>query len=127
MTREVIATKNAPGAIGAYSQAVKAGNTVYVSGQIPLVPATMEVVEGDVVANIRQVFENLKAVCEASGGSLQDIVKLTVYLTDLKDFGDVNEVMAEFFKEPYPARAAIGVAQLPKDVPVEVDAIMVLG
>ncbi len=127
MTREIIATKNAPGAIGAYSQAVKAGNTVYISGQIPLVPATMEVVAGDVVAQIRQVFENLAAVCEASGGGLRDIVKLTVYLTDLKDFGHVNEVMADFFQEPYPARAAIGVAQLPKDVPVEVDAIMVLG
>ncbi len=127
MSKEIIATKNAPGAIGAYSQAVKAGNTVYVSGQIPLVPATMEVVEGDVVVQIRQVFENLSAVCEASGGSLQDIVKLTVYLTDLGDFGHVNEVMASFFTQPYPARAAIGVAQLPKDVPVEVDAIMVLG
>ncbi len=127
MSKEIIATKNAPGAIGAYSQAVKTGNTVYVSGQIPLVPATMEVVEGDVVAQIKQVFENLSAVCEASGGGLQDIVKMTVYLTDLGDFGHVNEVMASFFTEPYPARAAIGVAQLPKDVPVEVDAIMVLG
>jgi len=127
MSKEIIATKNAPGAIGAYSQAVKSGNTVYVSGQIPLVPATMEVVEGDVVAQIKQVFENLSAVCEASGGGLQDIVKMTVYLTDLGDFGHVNEVMASFFTEPYPARAAIGVAQLPKDVPVEVDAIMVLG
>ena len=127
MSKEIIATKNAPGAIGAYSQAVKTGNTVYVSGQIPLVPATMEVVEGDVVAQIKQVFENLSAVCEASGGGLQDVVKMTVYLTDLGDFGHVNEVMASFFTEPYPARAAIGVAQLPKDVPVEVDAIMVLG
>ena len=127
MSKAIIATKNAPGAIGAYSQAVKTGNTVYVSGQIPLVPATMEVVEGDVVAQIKQVFENLSAVCEASGGGLQDIVKMTVYLTDLGDFGHVNEVMASFFTEPYPARAAIGVAQLPKDVPVEVDAIMVLG
>ena len=127
MSKEIIATENAPGAIGAYSQAVKAGNTVYVSGQIPLVPATMEVVEGDVVAQIRQVFENLSAVCEAAGGGLQDIVKLTVYLTDLGDFGHVNDVMADFFTQPYPARAAIGVAQLPKDVPVEVDAIMVIG
>jgi len=126
MSKEIIATKNAPGAIGAYSQAVKSGNTVYVSGQIPLVPATMEVVEGDVVAQIRQVFENLSAVCEAAGGGLQDIVKLTVYLTDLGDFGHVNDVMASYFTQPYPARAAIGVAQLPKDVPVEVDAIMVL-
>ena len=125
MGKEIIATKKAPGAIGAYSQAVKTGNTVYVSGQIPLVPETMEVADGDVVVQIRQVFQNLTAVCEAAGGGLQDIVKLTVYLTDLKDFGHVNDVMAEFFKEPYPARAAIGVAQLPKDVPVEVDAIMV--
>ncbi len=127
MNKEIIATENAPGAIGAYSQAVKAGNTVYVSGQIPLVPSTMEVIEGDVVAQITQVFENLSAVCEAAGGSLADIVKLNVFLTDLKDFGHVNDVMAKFFNEPYPARAAIGVAQLPKDVPVEVDAIMVLG
>ena len=127
MTREIIATINAPGAIAASSQALNAGNPLYVPGQIPLVPATMEVVDGDVVAQIRQVFENLSAVCEAAGGGLQDIVKLTVYLTDLKDFGHVNDVMADFFKEPYPARAAIGVAQLPKDVPVEVDAIMVLG
>ncbi len=126
MSKEIIATKNAPGAIGAYSQAVKAGNTVYVSGQIPLVPETMEVVEGDVVAQIKQVFENLSAVCVAAGGSLQDCVKLTVYLTDLGNFGHVNDVMAEYFKQPYPARAAVGVAQLPKDVPVEVDAIMVL-
>jgi len=126
MSREIIATDNAPGAIGAYSQAVKAGNTVYVSGQIPLVPATMQVVDGDVVVQIRQVFDNLKAVCEASGGSLGEIVKLTVYLTDLGDFGHVNDVMADYFTQPYPARAAIGVAQLPKDVPVEVDAILVL-
>jgi len=126
MSREIIATDNAPGAIGAYSQAVKAGNTVYVSGQIPLVPATMQVVDGDVVAQIRQVFDNLKAVCEASGGSLGEIVKLTVYLTDLGDFNHVNDVMADYFSQPYPARAAIGVAQLPKDVPVEVDAILVL-
>ena len=124
MGREIIATKNAPGAIGAYSQAVKSGNTVYVSGQIPLVPDTMEVVDGDVVAQIRQVFQNLSAVCEASGGGLQDIVKLTVYLTDLKDFGHVNDVMAEFFKEPYPARAAIGVAQLPLGAPVEIEAVV---
>lgn len=126
MSHEIIATNNAPSAIGAYSQAVRAGNTVYVSGQIPLVPETMEVVEGDVVTQINQVFKNLTAVCEAAGGSLSDIVKLTVYLTDLKDFGHVNDSMAQFFKQPYPARAAIGVAQLPKDVPVEVDAIMVL-
>ncbi len=126
MDKQIIATKNAPGAIGAYSQAVKVGNTVYLSGQIPLLPDTMEVVDGDVTAQIRQVFDNLSAVCVAAGGSLESIVKLTIYLTDLKNFGQVNEVMAEYFKEPYPARAAIGVAQLPKDVPVEVEGVMVL-
>ena len=126
MSREIIATDKAPGAIGAYSQAVKVGDTVYVSGQIPLDPSSMEVVDGDVVVQIKQVFDNLAAVCQAAGGSFDKIAKLTVYLTDLNDFGHVNEVMAEYFKEPYPARAAIGVAQLPKGVPVEVDAIMVL-
>lgn len=126
MAKQTISCTGAPGAIGAYSQAVRAGNTVYLSGQIPLVPDTMEVVDGDVVAQIRQVFDNLTAVCEAAGGSLSDIVKLTVYLTDLGNFGHVNDVMAEYFSEPYPARAAIGVAQLPKDVPVEVEGVMVL-
>ena len=124
MGREIIATKNAPGAIGAYSQAVKSGNTVYVSGQIPLVPDTMEVVDGDVVAQIRQVFQNLSAVCEASGGGLQDIVKLTVYLTDLENFPTLNQVMAKVIPEPFPARAAVQVAALPKNALLEVDAIL---
>lgn len=126
VAKQTISTSKAPGAIGAYSQAVRVGNTVYLSGQIPLVAESMEVVAGDVTVQIRQVFENLSAVCTAAGGDLGDIVKLTVYLTDLSDFGKVNEVMGEFFSEPYPARAAIGVAQLPKDVPVEVEGIMVL-
>ena len=126
MAKQIIATDNAPGAIGAYSQAVKVGDTVYLSGQIPLDPKTMEVVSGGVEAQIKQVFTNLAAVCEAAGGSLEDIVKLTVYLTDLGDFAKVNEAMAGFFEAPYPARAAIGVAQLPKDVPVEVEGVMVL-
>ena len=126
MAKQIIATDNAPGAIGAYSQAVKVGDTVYLSGQIPLDPKTMEVVDGGVEAQIKQVFTNLAAVCEAAGGSLEDIVKLTVYLTDLGDFAKVNEAMAGFFEAPYPARAAIGVAQLPKDVPVEVEGVMVL-
>ncbi len=126
MARKIIETTDAPGAIGAYSQAVKVGDTVYLSGQIPLDPATMEVVPGDVDAQIKQVFKNLSAVCVAAGGSLADVVKLTVYLTDLGDFAKVNEAMAGFFEAPYPARAAIGVAQLPKDVPVEVEGIMVL-
>ena len=126
MAKQIIATNNAPGAIGAYSQAVKVGDTVYMSGQIPLDPKTMEVVDGGVEAQIKQVFTNLAAVCEAAGGSLEDIVKLTVYLTDLGDFAKVNEAMADFFEAPYPARAAIGVSQLPKDVPVEVEGVMVL-
>lgn len=124
--KSVIQTDKAPQAIGTYSQAVKAGDTVYLSGQIPLVPETMEVVAGDFAANTRQVFENLKAVCEAAGGSLQDIVKLNIYMTDLANFATVNEVMASYFHEPYPARAAIGIASLPKGVPVEMDAVMVL-
>lgn len=124
--KSVIQTDKAPQAIGTYSQAVKAGDTVYLSGQIPLVPETMEVVAGDFAANTRQVFENLKAVCEAAGGSLQDIVKLNIYMTDLANFATVNEVMATYFHEPYPARAAIGIASLPKGVPVEMDAVMVL-
>lgn len=126
MAKQIIATTDAPGAIGAYSQAVKVGDTVYLSGQIPLDPATMEVVGGGVEVQIKQVFENLSAVCKAAGGSLEDIAKLTVYLTDLGDFAKVNDAMGEFFDEPYPARAAIGVAQLPKDVPVEVEGVMVL-
>lgn len=124
--KSVIQTDNAPKAIGTYSQAVKAGDTVYLSGQIPLDPATMELVPGDVEAQINQVFSNLKAVCEASGGTLQDIVKLNIFLADMGDFAKVNEVMATVFKDPFPARAAIGVAALPKGAQVEMDGVMVL-
>jgi reactive intermediate/imine deaminase len=124
MAKTIISTDRAPSAIGAYSQAVRVGNTVYISGQIPLVPETMEVIEGDVTAQIRRVFDNLKAVAEAAGGSLDDAVKLTVYLTDLANFPLVNEVMAEYIAEPFPARAAVGINELPKGVPVEVDAIL---
>ena len=127
MTREIIHTVDAPEAIGTYSQAVKVGDVVYLSGQIPLVPETMTVIEGDFASQVRQVFDNLTAVTEAAGGSLQDIVKLNIFLTDLSYFGTVNELMAEYFEQPYPARAAVGVASLPKDVPVEMDAIMHLG
>jgi reactive intermediate/imine deaminase len=126
MAKEPIHTPNAPAAIGPYSQAIRAGNTVYLSGQIPLNPATMEVVKGDIRAQIRQVFDNLAAVAEASGGSLANAVRLTVYLTDLANFPLVNEIMAQYCHEPYPARAAIGVAQLPRGAAVEVDGILVL-
>lgn len=126
MSRIIISTTDAPQAIGTYSQAVRAGDTVYLSGQIPLVPATMQMVEGDIAAQVRQVFSNLAAVAAAAGGSLNDCVKVHVFLTDLVNFPVVNEVMAEFFTEPYPARAAIGVAALPRGAQVEVDAIMVL-
>jgi reactive intermediate/imine deaminase len=126
MTRHIITTDKAPQAIGTYSQAVKVGNTVYLSGQIPLEPATMQLLEGDMRSQIVRVFENLKAIATAAGGSLADIVKLTVYLTDLNHFPLVNEVMATYFKEPYPARAAVGVVQLPKGATVEMDAIMVI-
>lgn len=126
MNKQVITSDQAPAAIGTYSQAIKVGNTVYLSGQIPLDPASMEVVEG-IEAQICRVFDNLTAVAEAAGGSLQDIVKLNIFLTDLSHFGLVNEVMARYFKQPYPARAAIGVASLPKGVPVEMDGIMVVG
>lgn len=127
MGREIISTKNAPQAIGTYSQAIRVGNTVYLSGQIPLVPDTMEMIEGGIDDQIRRVFENLKAVSEAAGGSLADVVKLNVFLTDLSHFPVVNEVMASYFDEPYPARAAIGVAQLPKDAAVEMDAVLIIG
>jgi len=123
--KQAIHTDSAPAAIGTYSQAIRAGGTVYLSGQIPLVPETMELVSGGAEHQIRQVFDNLTAVAEAAGGTLDDIVKLTVYLTDLGDFPVVNEIMAEYFTEPYPARAAIGVAQLPKGATVEMDAIVV--
>ena len=125
MSKTIIATDRAPQAIGTYSQAVRVGDTVYISGQIPLVPETMELVEGDVEASIRRVFDNLKAICEAAGGSLADIVKLNIFLTDLGNFALVNEVMATYFEQPYPARAAVGVASLPKAVAVEMDAVMV--
>ncbi|GAB3486833.1 RidA family protein [Marinomonas epiphytica] len=126
MSKQVIHTENAPAAIGPYSQAVRAGNTVYLSGQIPLVPATMEIVSDDVAEQTTQVFKNLQAVCEAAGGSLENIVKLNIFMTDLGNFATVNEVMTQFFKEPYPARAAMGVRALPKDVAVEIEGIMVL-
>ncbi len=126
MTREIIATDQAPQAIGTYSQAVKVNSTVYLSGQIPLVPATMEVIEGDIRRQISQVFDNLQAVTKAAGGSLDKLVKVNIFLTDLSHFPLVNEVMAEYFAEPYPARAAVGVASLPKGVAVEMDAIMEL-
>ena len=126
MTKEIISTDKAPQAIGTYSQAVKAGSTVYLSGQIPLIPETMEMVEGDIKLQIHRVFQNLIAVADAAGGDLSDVVKLNVFLTDLSDFPQVNEVMAEYFQQPYPARAAIGVSALPKDAGVEMDAVMVL-
>ena len=123
--RATINTENAPAAIGTYSQAVKVNNTVYLSGQIPLIPETMTLIEGGIDAQIEQVFKNLSAVCEKAGGSLQDIVKLNIYLTDLGNFATVNEIMARYFEQPYPARAAIGISQLPKDSLVEMDGIMV--
>ncbi len=126
MSKQPIHSSHAPAAIGPYSQAIRAGNTVYLSGQIPLEPQTMELVKGDVRAQIRQVFDNLAAVAAAAGGTLDNAVRLTVYLTDLANFPLVNEIMAEYCKEPYPARAAIGVAQLPRGAAVEVDGILVL-
>lgn len=126
MSKTVISSDKAPAAIGTYSQAIKVGNTVYLSGQIPLVPATMQMVEGPIDAQIEQVFENLKAVAEAAGGSLAHVVKLNVFLTDLGNFARVNEIMARYFQAPYPARAAIGVASLPRGAAVEMDAILAL-
>ena len=126
MARSIISTDKAPQAIGTYSQAVMIDQTVYLSGQIPLFPETMELVEGDMRAQITQVFNNLTAVAEAAGGSLSDITKLNIYLTDLAHFPLVNEVMSEFFSQPYPARAAVGVAELPKASQVEMDAVLVL-
>ena len=126
MPKEIISTDKAPQAIGTYSQAVKVGSTVYLSGQIPLVPETMEMVEGDIRQQIHRVFQNLLAVANAAGGDLSDIVKLNIFLTDLSNFPQVNEVMAEYFQKPYPARAAIGITALPKDAGVEMDAIMEL-
>lgn len=127
MSREIIQTDSAPRAIGTYSQAVRSGNTVYLSGQIPLIPESMELVEGDMAAQIRRVFDNLSAVAEAAGGSLADIVKLNVFLPDLGHFVLVNEVMSGYFQPPYPARAAVGVAALPRGAQVEMDAVMELG
>jgi reactive intermediate/imine deaminase len=126
MKKRPISTNEAPAAIGPYSQAIQAGKTVYLSGQIPLDPATQELVAGDFAAQATRVFDNLAAVAQAAGGSLVDIVKLTVYLTDLGRFAEVNEIMVRYFGEPYPARAAIGVAALPRQVQIEIDAIMVL-
>ena len=125
MSKEPIHTDRAPAAIGTYSQAIRAGGAVYLSGQIPLDPKTMQLVEGGTEAEIRQVFDNLAAVAEAAGATLADVVKLNVYLTDLGNFALVNQIMAEYFREPYPARAAIGVAALPRGVGVEMDAILV--
>jgi reactive intermediate/imine deaminase len=126
MNRTPIHTDNAPAAIGTYSQAVRAGNTVYLSGQIPLIPETMTLCDGDFAERAHQVFRNLAAVAQAAGGSLDDVVKLTIYLTDLGQFATVNTVMAEHFQQPYPARAAIGVSELPKGTDVEMDAVLVL-
>ena len=126
MAKEIISTDKAPQAIGTYSQAVKVGTAVYISGQIPLIPETMEMIEGDIKLQIHRVFQNLLAVANAAGGDLSDVVKLNIFLTDLANFPHVNEVMAEYFQQPYPARAAIGVAALPKDAGVEMDAVMEL-
>ena len=126
MTREVIHTDKAPQAIGTYSQAIKIDKTVYLSGQIPLVPETMELVDGNIEVQIHRVFDNLQAVAQAAGGDLKDIAKLNIFLTDLSNFPTVNEVMAKYFSQPYPARAAIGVASLPKDAQVEMDAVLVI-
>lgn len=125
--KEIVHTDHAPQAIGTYSQAVKVGHTVYLSGQIPLDPQSMNLVEGDMSLQIRRVFDNLTAVSEASGGSLKDMVKLNIFLTDLSHFVLVNEIMAEYFQQPYPARAAVGVASLPKGAEVEMDGILQLG
>lgn len=126
MSKKTIHTDGAPAAIGTYSQAVAAAGLVFLSGQIPLVPKTMDVVEGDFEARARQVFSNLEAVANAAGGDLNDVVKLTIFLTDLANFATVNAVMEDFFDQPYPARAAVGVASLPKGVDVEADAILAL-
>jgi reactive intermediate/imine deaminase len=126
MPRQIIRTDNAPKAIGPYSQAVRAGDTVYLSGQIPLDPATGELVKGDITVQTKRVFQNLSAVCEAAGGSLSKLVRVGIYLTDLKNFAAVNAVMAEFCKEPYPARSTVEVSGLPRGAEVEIDAVLVL-
>jgi len=127
MSKQIVSTDSAPQAIGTYSQAVRVGDTVYLSGQIPLVPETMELAQGNIEVQIRRVFDNLRAVAAAAGGDMSDLVKLNVFLTDLECFPLVNQVMAEYFEAPYPARAAIGVSALPKGAAVEMDAVMVLG
>jgi reactive intermediate/imine deaminase len=126
MNRKIIATNNAPQAIGTYSQAVQTGQTVYVSGQIPLIPETMTLIDGDIAEQTRQVFRNLNAIAEAAGGTLKDYVKLNIFLTDLSNFQTINQIMEEFFQQPYPARAALGIAALPKGAEVEVDGIIEL-
>jgi reactive intermediate/imine deaminase len=126
MTRQIISTPDAPAAIGTYSQAVRVGSTVWMSGQIPLDPATMQMVSGDIDAEIRRVFDNLTVVAKAAGGTLNDAVKVNVYLTDLAHFGRVNEIMATYFQQPYPARAAVGVAALPRGARVEVECTLSL-
>lgn len=126
MSKSIIQTDNAPAAIGTYSQAVKAGTTVYLSGQIPLVPETMQLVSDDFAEQAIQVFENIKAVCEAAGGTTNDLVKVNIYLLDLGNFATVNEIMAKYFTKPYPARAAIGIKALPKDALIEIDGVMEL-
>lgn len=126
MSKQIISTDRAPSAIGAYSQAVRVDNTVYISGQIPLDPASMEVVEGGFEAQTRRVFENVKAICEAAGGDLSQVVKMSIFLTDLSNFPQVNEIMAEYMPEPFPARAAVEVSALPKGVAVEIEGILVL-
>ena len=126
MSKSIIQTDRAPQAIGTYSQAVKSGTTVYLSGQIPLVPATMEMVSEDFAEQAKQVFENVKAVCEAAGGEMNDLAKVNIFLTDLSNFATVNEIMSQYFNKPYPARAAIGVKELPKGSQIEIDGIMEL-
>jgi reactive intermediate/imine deaminase len=126
VSKNPVASENAPSAIGTYSQAIRSGDLLFMSGQIPLVPATMEIVDGDFEARARQVFDNLRAVAEAAGGNLDQIVKLTIYLTDLGNFAKVNSVMEDYFTAPYPARAALGVASLPKGVDIEAEAILAL-
>jgi len=126
MAKSIIQTDKAPKAIGTYSQAVKTGTTVYLSGQIPLVPETMEVISEDFAAQAKQVFENLSAVCEAAGGSINDMVKVNIFLTDLGNFATVNEIMAQYYEQPYPARAAIEISALPKGVQIEIDGVMEL-
>ena len=126
MNRKIIATKTAPQAIGTYSQAVQTGQTVYVSGQIPLNPETMTLIDGDIAEQTRQVFRNLDAIAEAAGGTLKDYIKLNIFLTDLSNFQTINQVMEEFFQQPYPARAALGISALPKGAEVEIDGIIEL-